>query len=147
MTESWNRGDYQISTDRSRLNADLIHDFLSNTAYWATGRSKDVVQRSIENSLCFGIYKNSDQVGFARVVTDYAVCVAGTPWPRTVKVADGSNDRASTATGISPLGLVHKRRVRSVRAVWFYQAAPAGALDGTPRSEHERESGLLEEVA
>jgi GNAT superfamily N-acetyltransferase len=72
MTDSWQRGDYQISTDRSRLNADLIHSFLSNTSYWATGRSLEVVERSIENSLCFGIYQNSEQVGFARVVTDYA---------------------------------------------------------------------------
>ena len=72
MTDTWNRGDYSISTDRARLNAELIHDFLSNTAYWATGRSLEVVERSIENSLCFGIYENSAQVGFARVVTDYA---------------------------------------------------------------------------
>jgi GNAT superfamily N-acetyltransferase len=50
----------------------LIHDYLSNTSYWATGRSLEVVQRSIENSLPFGIYKESEQVGFARVVTDYA---------------------------------------------------------------------------
>ena len=51
MTDSWERGDYQISTDRSRLNLDLIHDFLSHKAYWATGRSLEVVERSIENSL------------------------------------------------------------------------------------------------
>jgi hypothetical protein len=55
MTDSWERGDYQISTDRSRLNVDLIHNFLSNTSYWAAGRSREVVQRSIENSLPFGI--------------------------------------------------------------------------------------------
>src|SRR5882672_10009089 len=56
MTDSWERGDYQISTDRSRLNLELIHDFLSHNTYWATGRSLEVVQRSIENSLPFGIY-------------------------------------------------------------------------------------------
>src|SRR6267378_964495 len=72
MTDSWERGDYQISTDRSRLNLDLIHDFLSHKTYWATGRSLEVVERSIENSLPFGIYQGSEQVGFARVVTDYA---------------------------------------------------------------------------
>ncbi len=72
MPESWERGEYSISTDRSRLNVELIHDYLSNTSYWATGRSLEVVERSIENSLCFGIYKNLGQVGFARVVTDYA---------------------------------------------------------------------------
>jgi len=72
MTESWPRDDYEISTDPSRLNLELIHDFLSNHTYWATGRVKDVVQRSIENSLPFGIYHGPAQVGFGRVVTDYA---------------------------------------------------------------------------
>ena len=72
MVESWERGDYLISTDRSRLDVELIHNFLSRTSYWASGRTLDVVQRSIENSLAFGIYQDNDQVGFARVVTDYA---------------------------------------------------------------------------
>jgi GNAT superfamily N-acetyltransferase len=72
MVESWERGDYLISTDRSRLNIALIHEFLSTTTYWALGRAPDVVQRSIDNSFPFGIYKGNDQVGFARVVTDYA---------------------------------------------------------------------------
>ena len=72
MTESWERDGYLITTDRSRLNIELIHDFLSKTSYWAIGRAQDVVQRSIDNSLSFGVYKGNDQVGFARVVTDYA---------------------------------------------------------------------------
>jgi GNAT superfamily N-acetyltransferase len=69
---TWEVGDYLISTDRSRLNLELIHDFLSHHTYWATGRSREVVERSIENSLPFGIYQGPEQVGFARVVTDYA---------------------------------------------------------------------------
>ena len=72
MSESWERGDYLISTDRSQLNIQLIHDYLSRQTYWAVGRALDVVQRSIENSLSFGVYQGSDQVGFGRVVTDYA---------------------------------------------------------------------------
>ena len=72
MAESWERDGYVISTDRSRLNIDLIHDFLSKTSYWAIDRARDVVQRSIDHSLSFGVYKGNDQVGFARVVTDYA---------------------------------------------------------------------------
>lgn len=72
MVESWQRGDYLISTDRSRLDVGLIHDFLSKSTYWASGRTLAVVQRSIENSLAFGIYREGDQVGFARIVTDYA---------------------------------------------------------------------------
>ena len=69
---TWQQGDYEISTERPRLNIDLIHDFLANHSYWATGRSREVVARSIENSLSFGIYQGNDQVGFARIVTDYA---------------------------------------------------------------------------
>src|SRR5437879_13891437 len=69
---TWQRGYYSISTDRSHLNIDLIHDYLSNSSYWANGRARDVVKRSIENSLPFGIYRGNDQIGFARIVTDYA---------------------------------------------------------------------------
>jgi len=72
MSDTWQRGDYEISTDPSRLNLDLIHQYLSTQTYWASGRSLEVVQRSIENSFPFGLYKGNEQVGFARVVTDYA---------------------------------------------------------------------------
>ena len=72
MTDTWSRGEYSISTDRSRLDIDLIHNYLSNESYWASGRSREVVARSIDNSLPFGIYKDGAQVGFARIVTDYA---------------------------------------------------------------------------
>ena len=66
------RGDYLISTDKDRLDVHFIHDYLSNKAYWALGRSLDVVRRSIDHSLNFGIYKGAQQIGFARVVTDFA---------------------------------------------------------------------------
>ena len=72
MTESWERGEYLITTDHSRLDVALIHTFLSNESYWAVGRSVEVVKRSLDNSLCFGIYRKTEQVGFARVVTDFA---------------------------------------------------------------------------
>ena len=72
MSESWQRGDFSISTERARLNMNLIHDFLSNRSYWAKGRPYQAVRKSIENSLPFGIYKGDEQVGFGRVVTDYA---------------------------------------------------------------------------
>jgi N-acetylglutamate synthase-like GNAT family acetyltransferase len=68
----YQHGQFVISTDRDRLNLDVIHDFLTN-CYWAKGISREVVQRSIEHSLCFGIYEaNGSQVGFARVVSDFA---------------------------------------------------------------------------
>ncbi len=65
------RGNFTISTDCSRLDIAKIHAFLSQRSYWAKGRSLDIVQRSIENSLCFGVFDETQQVGFARVVTDY----------------------------------------------------------------------------
>jgi GNAT superfamily N-acetyltransferase len=64
--------EYTISTDRDRLDLDRIHRFLANEAYWSPGVARDVVERSIENSLCFGVYDGDEQVGFARVVTDGA---------------------------------------------------------------------------
>jgi GNAT superfamily N-acetyltransferase len=68
----WDRNGYTISTDKARLDIGFIHDFLSSDSYWARGRSLQVVHRSIENSLNFGVFKNDHQIGFARVVTDYA---------------------------------------------------------------------------
>ena len=68
----YRRDGYLISTDRARLDVEFIHQFLSNSAYWAQGRPLTTVRRSIEGSLCFGIYDGERQVGFARVVTDRA---------------------------------------------------------------------------
>ena len=68
----WQRGQYEIDTEPSRLDRDLIHDFLSS-AYWSPNVPRDVVERSIENSLVFGLYRGDEQVGFARAVTDRSV--------------------------------------------------------------------------
>ena len=68
----WRRGEYLISTDRSRLDLHAIHAYLSEEAYWSPGVSRQVVERSIEHSLNFGLYRGDDQAGFARVVTDNA---------------------------------------------------------------------------
>jgi len=82
----WRRGEFLISTDRVRLDLDIIHGFLTE-CYWAKGIPRDVVARSIEHSLCFGIYhevgekspllpeserNGTRQVGFARVISDFA---------------------------------------------------------------------------
>ena len=74
MTQEWHRGEYYISTDKSRLNLAVIHDFLT-TSYWAAGIPIETVKKSLEHSLNFGVYKDSEQVGFARVITDYATRV------------------------------------------------------------------------
>lgn len=61
-----------ISTDKKKLNIELIYDFLSNS-YWAKGRTKAQVEKSIENARCYGIYLEKEQIGFARIVTDKVV--------------------------------------------------------------------------
>jgi len=66
------RGEFTVSTDPSRLDLDTIHNFLTN-CYWAKGVPRDVVARSIEHALCFGVYDDTGaQVGFARVISDFA---------------------------------------------------------------------------
>jgi GNAT superfamily N-acetyltransferase len=72
MANEWRRGEYLISTEQARLDIEVIHDYLSNSSYWAAGRSLETVRRSVENSLAFGLYRGEQQVGFARVITDYA---------------------------------------------------------------------------
>ena len=72
MSRQWQRGEFSISTDRARLDIPFVHNFLSIDSYWAQGRSAETVQRSIENSLNFGLYHGEQQIGFARVVTDFA---------------------------------------------------------------------------
>jgi GNAT superfamily N-acetyltransferase len=72
MAETWQRGEYTISTDNDRLDIRVIHDFVSNQSYWGQGRKIEVVQRALDHSLNFGIYKDNQLIGFGRVVTDYA---------------------------------------------------------------------------
>ncbi len=60
-----------ISTDKSRLDVTMIYQFLSQS-YWAGKIPRQLVERSIENSLCFGAYDGDQQIGFARVISDYA---------------------------------------------------------------------------
>ena len=65
------KGEFLLSTDRRRLDLDLVHGFLTKS-YWAKGIPREVVARSIENSLCFGVYVGDKQIGFARVISDFA---------------------------------------------------------------------------
>lgn len=69
--QEWTREDFVISTDRARLDIDVVHDYLS-TSYWAKGMPREILQRAIENSLTFGIYRGEEQVGFGRVISDLA---------------------------------------------------------------------------
>jgi GNAT superfamily N-acetyltransferase len=67
----WRRGGHWISTDRQRLDLDTVTAWLQKS-YWAAGRSAVVIRKSFEHSLCFGLYHGDRQIGFCRVVTDYA---------------------------------------------------------------------------
>ena len=64
---------YSISTDKSKLQIGVIHNYLSTQSYWPKYIPLEIVERSIENSFCFGVYFKDEQIGFARVITDFAV--------------------------------------------------------------------------
>ena len=85
----WTKGEYTISDERARLDFEVIHRFISGESYWGQGRPPEVVRRSIENSLPFGVYRGSELVGFARVVTDYATFA----WLADVFVVEGHRGR------------------------------------------------------
>ena len=65
------KGRYSISTNPKRLDLGAIHGFLTRS-FWAEGIPKTLVARSIRNSLCFGLFHDRAQIGFARVITDRA---------------------------------------------------------------------------
>jgi GNAT superfamily N-acetyltransferase len=81
--------EYEVSTDRARLDLETIHRFLSNEAYWSPGVARQVVERSVERSMCFGVYRGDEQVGFARVVTDGATFA----WLADVFIVSGHRGR------------------------------------------------------
>ena len=62
---------FSISTEKEKMDIDFIHSFLTQS-YWAEGISKEIIRRSIEGALCFGVFENDKQVGFARMITDRA---------------------------------------------------------------------------
>jgi len=123
--------DYRISTDPALLDIELIHRFLSRDSYWAQNIPLGVVQRSIAQSLCFGLYEAQRQIGFARVVTDAATfayladvfivpshrrrglakrlmaAVMAHPDPRPAARA------VASALGVRPLGIGNERLART----------------------------------
>lgn len=72
MPQEWKRGAFTISDDPARLDLPMIHEFISTQSYWGVGRPIEVVKKSIDGSVPFGVYKDDKMVGFARVVTDGA---------------------------------------------------------------------------
>jgi GNAT superfamily N-acetyltransferase len=84
MNIEYHRGNFSILTDREKLNIDFIYDYLCRQSYWAQGRTRQIVEKSIRNSLCFGLFDGEQQIGFARLVTDYSTFA----WLCDVFVAD-----------------------------------------------------------
>jgi GNAT superfamily N-acetyltransferase len=70
MKKNFKNGNYLVSTDKSKLNLKVIHNFLSNS-YWAKGRTLAATKLTVRNSLCFGLYYKNSQIGFARIITDF----------------------------------------------------------------------------
>jgi GNAT superfamily N-acetyltransferase len=70
--QEYRNNNYLISTHKGKLKLYEIHKFLTDS-YWSKGITIDKVKKSIDNSLCFGVYHEMKQVGFARVVTDYSL--------------------------------------------------------------------------
>ena len=70
--QEYQKDNFLVSTDPARLDIDAIHAYLTR-AYWATGRTREVVEESVKNSLNFGLYDGDKQIGLARVVTDYVL--------------------------------------------------------------------------
>ena len=66
----WQKDNFKISSEKKQVNIDILHDMLSRS-YWARERSREDVEKSVENSLCFSLFKGEEQIGFARVLTDY----------------------------------------------------------------------------
>src|ERR1700730_16380327 len=121
------RGEVLVSTDPARLNLDVIYGFLTN-CYWAKGIPRDVVARSIEHSLCFGVYDDSGaQVGFARVISDFAtiayvgdVFVLDTHrWSRFGQVADGVDNAPSRATEFAAVDPYYARCAWALFPGWL----------------------------
>lgn len=65
-------GAFLYSSDKEKLDVNYIHHYLSEESYWAKNIPREIVQKSIDGSLCFGVYYQDKQIGFARVITDYA---------------------------------------------------------------------------
>ena len=72
LVEEYLNGEFLLSSDPKKLDIDIIHNYLSKLSYWSLNIPLNVVERSLNNSLCFGLYRNKTQIGLVRVITDKA---------------------------------------------------------------------------
>jgi GNAT superfamily N-acetyltransferase len=71
-TNEWRRGKFQVTTDQAQLDLSAIHLFLAKQSKWARRIPRETFEKSVRNSLCFGLYQEDKQIGFSRVISDYA---------------------------------------------------------------------------
>jgi len=110
MHHLWSKGDYEVSTDPARIDAVMVHEFLTNS-YWAKGIPLETVRLSIENSIPFGVYHVRQLVGFARIISDLATfayladvfILPSHRGTRTFPVADGMHRKPPGSAGIAAL--------------------------------------------
>ena len=145
------RGDFLISTDKSKLDIETIHSFLVRS-YWSPNIPREIIVRAIENSFCFGIYfgapSKERQIGFARVISDFATyalsrgCFRARRISRTrpLQVADAMHHRTSCIAKISQIYPGYKRCAWTLCAVRIQALRIAGPLHGTIRSQRLREN-------
>ena len=137
--------DIEIGTDAARLDIDMIHGFLAGS-YWAAGIPREVVERAVRHSLCFGAYLGDRQVGFARVdLRSCDLCLrqrrvrgAAGAGPGRRRPAHGGHHGASRSAGPPALDALHARRARAVPALRVRRRAlprsADGGLDGPVRA-------------
>ncbi|HEY1375282.1 MAG TPA: GNAT family N-acetyltransferase [Gemmataceae bacterium] len=153
MTLEWTRGEYTISTDRRRLDLAVIHGFLTRS-YWAAGRSRERVERAIDQSLPFGLYHGDEQVGFARVVTDFVVIA----FLADVFVLDAHRGKGlgrwlvETATGLPELRSVRRwllgtRDAHDLYRKFGFREPPPGTLMERVDPDSDRHHGTHPEDA
>ena len=70
-TQEYTKDGFTISTNRGKLDLYTVHRFLTE-AYWSKGITREKIKKSIDNSLCFGVYEGKKQIGFARVISDFS---------------------------------------------------------------------------
>ena len=136
QTKEYRKGEFTISTDRDLIDLDVVHGFLTE-CYWAKGIPRDVVARSIENSLCFGVFAERKQVGFARVISDYATYA----YLGDVFVLESFRGHGlgkwlmecvlqHPLTAIAPLELGHPGCSRAILKAWVRASEEASKLHG-----------------
>jgi hypothetical protein len=134
----WKSGEFEVTTDRDRLDIQIIHDFLAPESEWARGIAREIVERSIEHSLCFGLFP-SEQA--SRICTrDHGPCEDRISWRRLCaerlsrtranEVVDGMRRCASSASESPALDFGHGRCTRLVSEIWLYAARLTGAVHG-----------------